>query len=97
MIAFEISVNGQRKFTAGSESQTLITGLNRIRTAPGEACLLFSTCAIEPEPLKIEHWPDCDIKVGDTIEVRIIETSSADQPDHVDTPAPESPAQNADG
>ena len=85
MITFEISINGKKRFTAGGDYQTLVTSLTRVCTGPGEHVLIFNTSGIEPEPLAMAHWPDCDIKVGDRIEIRIVEALSADAPARVDT------------
>lgn len=85
MITFEIIVNGERRFTAGGDYQTLVTSLTRVRTAPGEHALIFNTSGIEPEPLSMAHWPDCDVHVGDRIEIRVVDAPSADAPAHVDT------------
>ncbi len=76
MIAFEISINGKKRFTAGGDYQTLVTSLTRVRTAPGEHALIFNTSGIEPEPFSMAHWPDCDVGVGDRIEIGIVEAPS---------------------
>jgi hypothetical protein len=80
MITFEIFLNGKKLFTAGGEYQTVITSLTRVRIAPDEHALIFNTSGIEAEPLTIAHWPDCDIRVGDRIEIRVVEASHADPP-----------------
>ena len=85
MIAFEIHINGKKRFTAGGDYQALTTALIRIRTAPGEHSLLFDTSGIEPEPFSMAHWPDCEVRIGDRIEIRVVETGSADPPARVDT------------
>jgi hypothetical protein len=85
MITFEIFVNGEKRFTAGGDWQTLVTSLTRVRTAPGEHALIFNTSGIEPEPFSMVHWPDCDVKVGDRVEIRIVEAPSADPPARVGT------------
>jgi hypothetical protein len=84
MITFEIFVNGDKRFTAGGDYQTLVTSLTRVRTAPGEQALIFNTSGIEPEPLSMAHWPDCDIQVGDRIEIRVVEARAADPPSRID-------------
>lgn len=84
MITFEIFVNDEKQFTAGGDYQTLFTSLIQVRTAPGEHALIFNTSGIEPEPLSMAHWPDCDVQVGDRIEIRVVEAPAADPPARVD-------------
>jgi hypothetical protein len=84
MIPFEIFVNGHKRFTAGGDYQTLVTSLTHVRTAPSEHVLIFNTSGIEPEPLSVAHWPECDVRVGDRIEIRVVEAGSADPPARVD-------------
>jgi hypothetical protein len=53
MIAFEVFVNGQKKFTAGGDAyQTLITSLTLVHPShpdPTEYFLQFHTSGIVPE------------------------------------------------
>ena len=84
MIAFEIFVNGKKRFTAGGDYQTLVTSLTRIRTGPGEHTLIFNTSVIEPEPMTMAHWPECEVQVGDRIEIRVVEAGVADEPARID-------------
>jgi hypothetical protein len=86
MITFEIWVNGEKRFTAGGDYQILVASLTRVRTPAGDYGLFFSTSGIEPEPFSQAHWPgDFNIKVGDCIEIRIVEGMLADAPARVDT------------
>ncbi len=84
MITFDVFVNGEKRFTAGGDFQALVTSLTRVRTAPGEYALIFNTSGIEPEPFSMAHWPDCDVRVGDQIEIRIIEAQFADPPARIE-------------
>jgi hypothetical protein len=87
MIALEIFFNGEKQFTAAGDYETLATALTRIRTAPDEYALIFNTSGIEPDPLTIAHWPDCEVKIGDRIEIRVVEAASSDPPAQIDTNA----------
>ncbi|MFO1477141.1 MAG: hypothetical protein U1F98_10875 [Verrucomicrobiota bacterium] len=84
MITFEVFVNGEKRFTAGGDYQTLVTSLTRVRIAPSEHVLIFNTSGIEPEPLSAAHWPECDVRVGDWIEIRVLEGDYADPPERID-------------
>ena len=88
MIAFEIYINGQRRFTAGGDYPTLATALTLIHTQlpkPGDACILFSTTGIKPdEMVSVAQWPTEDLTVGDRVEIRIVEVSEVDAPESID-------------
>jgi hypothetical protein len=74
MTAFEICVNGQKRFTAGGDAyQTLVTPLTLIRPPyPETDCFIhFGTSAVAPESATAAFWPECEILVGDRVEVRI--------------------------
>ena len=88
MIAFEIYINGQKRFTAGGDYPTLTTALTLIHTQlpkPNDATILFSTTGIKPdEMVSVAQWPTEDLTVGDRVEVRIVEVSEVDAPESID-------------
>ena len=90
MLAFEIFINGKKRFTAGgAEYQTLNTNLALIHTQlpkPDDACILFSTSGINPEPLLVGSWPIEELTVGDRVEIRVVEVAEVDPPETVETP-----------
>ncbi len=90
MLAFEVYINGQKRFTAGgTEYQTLTAALALIRTElpkPDDASILFSTTGISPEQqVVVGSWPIEELAVGDRVEIRIVEVSEVDAPESVET------------
>ncbi len=73
MIAFEVSVNGEKKCVAGAEDadvlSTMIDGPRAPRLRVGG---LVGDDHVD--------WLKSDIKAGDEITIRLVETASADQP-----------------
>lgn len=92
MIAFEIYKNGQRQFTAGAaDYQTLISTLTLIHPSHPDTrdhVVLFGTTGIVPKPFKSAYWPECDLVVGDRVEIRIIETDAPDVPSRIEASDP---------
>ena len=93
MIAFEIYKNGERQFTAGAaDYRTLISTLTVIHPSHPDTIdhvVVFGTSGIVAEPLKAAYWPECDVAVGDRIEIRIVETNASDPPSRIDEPDPD--------
>ncbi len=89
MIAFEVLVNGQRRFTAGGDYQTLTAALTLVRIPmpkPDDVSIFFSASGIMPEPqLVIGSWPAVDLNVGDRVEIRVVEIAAVDVPESVQT------------
>ena len=87
MIAFEIYVNGKKRFTAGGDYPQLTTTLMLIHTKlpkPNDASILFSTNGIKAdERVKVGSWPADELSVGDRVEIRIVEVSEVDAPKSV--------------
>jgi hypothetical protein len=87
MLAFEVYINGQKRFTAGGDYLTLTSGLTLIHTKlpkPDNATILFSTNGIKSEEMvTIGSWPSEDLNVGDRIEIRVVEVSEVDEPESV--------------
>ena len=88
MLAFEVYINGQKRFTAGGEYQTLTAALTLIHTRlpkPDDACILFSTSGINPEQMvAVGSWPTEDLNVGDRVEIRVVEVSEVDAPESIE-------------
>ncbi len=85
MIAFEIFVNGQKKFTAGGDDflalTTSLTLLHHLDST--DYSLLFNTSGIVEEPPTTTCWPDCEIVPGDRIEIRVIHAEVVDTPERI--------------
>jgi protein involved in polysaccharide export with SLBB domain len=89
MIAFEVLVNGQRRFTAGGDYPTLTATLTLVRIPmpkPNNVSIFFSASGITPEPqLVVGAWPAVDLNVGDRVEIRVVEIAAVDVPESVQT------------
>jgi hypothetical protein len=87
MLAFEVYINGQKRFTAGGDYPTLTAALILIHTQlpkPDDATVLFSTTGINPEEMvTVGSWPTEDLTVGDRVEIRVVEVSEVDDPESV--------------
>jgi len=87
MIAFEITVNGKKFVVAGIEDWDLLhTDIMARREADDDGGNIYDLkvggLPIQTEEGKLEHvrWPEAELKVGDEITIRIVETDSADKP-----------------
>jgi len=86
MIAFEISVNGDRVYTCGAGDVGRLTfslyslGI-RTDNGPSHEHTRASGCAVHPGR-SLKTWPEIDdLKVGDEITVRLVEVSDCDPPE----------------
>ena len=90
MLAFEVYINGQKRFTAGGEDyQALNALLGLVRLPlpkPDDVQITFSASAITPEPIRAALWPTMDLTVGDRVEIRVVEVGEVDPPDSIETP-----------
>jgi len=90
MIAFEVFINGQRRFTAGgADYQALNALLGLIRLPlpkPDDTAVTFSASAMTPEPVRVALWPTADLAVGDRVEIRVVDVATVDAPESVQTP-----------
>jgi hypothetical protein len=84
MIAFEPYVNGQKICTAGSEGlDALTTGITFSRPMQPpqrEAGTYLSLGGAVAEREEFAHWHHSQLRVGDQVEIRIVETPKADGP-----------------
>jgi hypothetical protein len=89
MIAFEIYINGQKRFTAGGDYQTLNAALMLVRIPmpkPDDVSIFFSATGITPEPqVIVGTWPTAEMTVGDRVEIRVVEVAGVDAPESVET------------
>lgn len=89
MIAFEIHINGQKRFTVGGDYQTLQAVLTLVRIPmpkPDDVSIFFSATGITPEPqVVVGTWPTADLAVGDRVEIRVVEVAGVDAPASVET------------
>ena len=71
MLAFEIYVNGQKRFIAGGDYQILNAVLTLIHIPmpkPYDVSIFFSATGINPaEMATVGSWPTADLKVGDRV------------------------------
>lgn len=85
MVVFEISVNGQRAFAMAAGDFGMLTASlmwHRIQTNAGpihEDIRLMGR-GLEPGGGKHLHWPDRNLKVGDEVTVRIVDSTTFDEP-----------------
>lgn len=91
MIAFAISINGTKLYTAGGASYGALTqSLVLIRVPlppPDDQSLLFTLSGHEftllgetAESQSLDFWDAPGIKVGDKIEIQIVNVDSIDPP-----------------
>ena len=89
MNAFEVFVNGEKRFTAGGDYQGLNAMLSLVRIPmpkPDDVSIFFSASGITPEPqVLIGTWPTVDLTVGDRVEIRVVEVAAVDAPESVET------------
>jgi len=80
-------------FTAGAaDYQTLISSVTLVHPSHPDTRghpLIFGTSGILREPTTMAHWPECDVQVGDHIEIRIVETDAPNAPERIDRPDPD--------
>lgn len=88
MIAFQVYVNGQRRFTAGGNYQTLTAALALVHAQlpkPDDVSIFFSTSGINPDDMvTVASWPIEDLAVGDRVEIRLVEVSEVDPPESLE-------------
>lgn len=87
MFAFEVYLNGQKKFTAGGEdyqSLNALLGLIRLPLPkPDDVSITFMASAITPQHDRVALWPTLEVSVGDRVEVRIVDVPNVDSPESV--------------
>ena len=90
MLAFEVYINGQKRFTAGGEDyQSLhaLLGLIRLPLAePDPMSITFTASAITPEPVRAALWPTVELTVGDRVEIRVVDVAIVDAPESFHIP-----------
>jgi hypothetical protein len=82
MIAFVVSVNGQRVATIGVGDSGVLSAIVRWAGRAGEAGDLgLDIGGLDTRTDEHIRWPDPpEIKVGDTITIQVIETDTVDTP-----------------
>jgi hypothetical protein len=89
MIAFEVYLNGKKRFTAGgADYQSLTAAVQFFRLpmpAPHDATTMLNTTGVIQAPPGFAGWPTSELKVGDRVEIRLIETAKVDDPESVNT------------
>ncbi|MBN9517644.1 hypothetical protein J0H58_03850 [bacterium] len=89
MIAFVVSVNGQRVGTIGIGDSGVLTAHMTWVGRPGEAGDLdLGIGGLDSRTDEHLRWPDPpEIRVGDTVTIQVIETEAVDPPTDRKTPA----------
>ncbi len=89
MIAFEVRINGKKRFVAGGDAyQSLIASLVLVRQGSAKApdcSLLLTTAAVKTEdPPVSAYWPASTVRVGDTVQIRVVDAAAVDAPKRVE-------------
>jgi len=90
MIAFEVFINGQKRFTAGGPEYQYLSGMltlfNTQFPKPDDVSILFSMNGTKSEPLVevVGTWPGEQLTVGDRVEIRVVEVAEVDAPESVE-------------
>jgi hypothetical protein len=85
MVVFEVSVNGKRTFAMAAGDFGMLTASimwDRIQTNAGpvhEAIRLLGR-GLEPPGGKHLSWPDRSLKMGDEVTIRIVDSTTFDEP-----------------
>jgi hypothetical protein len=89
MIAFVLSVNGQRICTVGvGDSGVLGAHVSWVGRSGEPGDLDFSVGGLDTHTDEHIRWPQLpEIKVGDTVTIQVIETDTVDAPTDRKTPA----------
>jgi len=89
MVAFEIFVNGERKLTIGGEeysSLNALLGLTRLPLPkPDDTTITLATSGITADQARVGMWPTSLLKVGDRVEIRVVDVETVDAPESVQT------------
>lgn len=91
MIAFTISINGRKLFTAGGANYVALTqSLTLLRVplpVPDDQSLLFNlsgheftVAGDEASSQGLDFWEAPEVNVGDKIEIHIVDVDSSDPP-----------------
>ena len=82
MTAFDIYLNGEKVCTAGgSELTALSSAVSLGPTYPDKkAVLTVSGFLISSQAQEFLNWGHRDLRVGDRVEIQVVETSAVDKP-----------------
>lgn len=80
MRAFEVSLNGKRLCVAGVGDHGVVSTNVSCVLREGDEDLFLDTGGISSAAHEIWRWHFRKIKVGDTVQVAVIETAKADEP-----------------
>ena len=87
MIAYEVYLNGEKLCTAGGAELTALTGtLTFFPNRPDELGPLLTVGGVVCNPEEFLHWAHRGLRVGNRVEIRIVESSKADEPISRDHP-----------
>ena len=89
MLAIEVHINGQKRFTVGGEdyqSVNALLGLVRLPLPkPNDASITFMASAITPGGEHVAMWPNLEVTIGDRVEIRVVDVETVDAPETVQT------------
>jgi hypothetical protein len=82
MLAFEIYLNNQKVCTAGGDGLDTLTSTVGFfkKQAQGQPVTMLTTAGVRLDPARIATWVQRQLQVGDRIEIRLVETTKADEP-----------------
>jgi hypothetical protein len=87
MIALKFSVNGEQLCLAGLEEPGIISGIVNFMSGvhpddrPGDYTISLRVAGLRTEQDQHVRWADARLRVGDKIQVEVLESSKADQPE----------------
>ncbi|MEM9987366.1 MAG: hypothetical protein AAF804_19915, partial [Bacteroidota bacterium] len=88
MIAFEVYLNGEKLYTAGLSKARVLTQTLSYKTPEAEEAAKFnfnvSGIAEGDDILKLEqpYWPAPEVKIGDHLEIRIVDVAEEEVTPH---------------
>jgi hypothetical protein len=79
MIAYEVYVNGVKVCTAGGHELTALSGaVNFFPNRPDRLGPMLTVSGVISQPEEFWHWTHRELHVGDRVEIRVVESSRAD-------------------
>ena len=80
MIAYEIYLNGKKVCTAGGSELSVLTGaVNFFPNRSDQLGPLLTVSGVVSKPEEFLHWAHRELRIGDSVEIRVIESSIVDE------------------
>ena len=88
MLCFDVKRNGARLYTAGIRGKcvlsAIVTHVDVVDPGPKPRRMLdFLVSGLNSDTKQHMNWRRVDLKTGDRIEIRVIESDKADSPAHI--------------